>query len=192
MNSHWIARTLAGLSAVALIAIAAPAPANDYIEFSPTGGLTVEPSQVKGIDPSWVLVSSYSFGISKPPSKSSGGAARATAIGSLTVTGIRSPALQGQLVQLVLAGTLIASVRLILTKPNRMGEQVATEYNNFRDVYVTSAQNLGTNTDTFDFNFAQYQYEAAAPPGKTATDDWVTTATTSTPLRWTVMKSPHF
>jgi hypothetical protein len=190
MNSHWIARVVAGLSVVALAAIAAPAPANDYLEIGTAGSLSSEPTHVQGaINPSWIRVSSFSFGVSKPP-LSSGAAAGARATGSLTVTGVSSQAVQQQLVQLVLTGGWLATVRLIVTKPNKLG-QVATEYNNFKQVYVTSAQNLGTNTDTFDFNFMQYQYEAAAPSGKSATDDWVTTATTSTPLTWTVMKSPH-
>jgi len=193
MNSHWIARAVAGLSVVALAAIAAPALANDYIEISSTGTLSSEPTRAAGaVNPSWVLVSSFSFGVSKPPSNASGAAAGVRAVGSLTVTGIGSQALQQQLVQDVLRGTLLHSVRLIVTKANKLGQQVTTEYNNFVGVYVTSAQNVGSNTDTFDFNFAQYQYEAAAPTGKTASGDWTTTATTSTPLMWTVMKSPHF
>ena len=163
MKSHWIARALGALALVILPAIAVPAmAANYYLEIPASGELTPEPSQpLAGIPPAWIVVTSFSFGVAKPPPH--GGPT--TAAESLTVTGVNS-AMAPALFKDVQTNATLKSLRLIITQPNGSGQQVPSEIINMQNAYVTAASMSGNSaglTDTFSFNYQAVSYEVASP-----------------------------
>jgi type VI protein secretion system component Hcp len=166
MKSSLIARIAAGLSVLAVTAIAAPAFADVYY-------LKIPPGQIEGSEPKGDIsqkpadmykITSFSIGVGKPEnigSASSGAGAGKATMESMTVTGADSDA-ASTLTQDAIQDKHLPELVLVIGK-NVSGKVVPYQLFIMKNVYITSselsANSKGKLLDTFDINYQQISYE---------------------------------
>jgi len=184
-SRHW---ALAAAIAAAMAVAPAAAAAATWLDLGTTGSISELPNKpLDSKKPSWIEISSYSFGAGKPAVIPRGGGrmANAPSTDSMSIVITSNPSAAQMLFEDAKAGTALRFVRLYMMKPSSSGKLIPYYVVTMTNVIISSARWSGGASDapteevTFEYGGMEIRYNDG---DKTAPDP-------KSPISWNIVQN---